>query len=143
MASEKGVSIPYSSGLSFRGQLYGYTQNYNVPVSIPYSSGRQRYALKGLGTKGQRDKVIEKINLFFVVSFRLTHLTSSSSTFLYLYIPTSLITTSLRRRRSIPSSSGLSFRLYIYRNMFKKIIRLNPLFIRSQFQMPFTLSKAA
>ena len=42
------------------------------------------------GTEGQRDKVIEEINLFFFVSFRLTHLTSSSSTFLYLYIPTSL-----------------------------------------------------
>jgi len=39
-----------------------------------FSSGQQRYALNGIGTKGQRDKgtkgqsdkVIEKINLFFM-----------------------------------------------------------------------------
>ena len=89
-------------------------------VSIPYSSGRQRYALKGIGTKGQRDKVLKGINLFFVVSFRLKH-----STFFPLHpyipnpyvpallIPTSLIPMFLRRRRSIPYSSGLSFRVDI------------------------------
>ena len=70
---------------------------------------QQRYALKGLGTKGQRDKVLKGINLFFAVSFQLTHSASFSSTFLHLFVPASLIPTSLRRRR--------------------------PLFIRSQFQI--------
>jgi hypothetical protein len=78
----------------------------------------------------------------------------------YLYISLSLIPTSLRRRRSIPYSSGLSFRSssklmliiiiglasqslihqvsvsesFLERGGLKNKIGLNPLFIRSQFQ---------
>ena len=55
------------------------------------------------------------------------------------YIPASLITTSLRRRRSIPYSSGLSFR-FITENANRLLgMSLNPLFIRSQFQIIYAL----
>ena len=106
-------------------------QSFNDGIkSKKIGTSQQRFVLKGLGTEGQRDKVLKGINLFFVATFQLTHSTSSPTTSLRPYVPMSL-----RRRRSIPYSSGLSFRYLSWYSVTGKTKGLNPLFIRSQFQI--------